>query len=87
MLTALNTLPDAFTHFLGAVAQNRGFADKFTDNFNYPEKQWDLFSNPDNAGPLDRGELQRQPGVVAATPATTRTKPQQRTPEQNSPHS
>lgn len=51
MLTALNTLPDAFTQFLGAVAQNRGLADKFTDNFNYPEKQWDLFSNPDSAGP------------------------------------
>ena len=51
MLTALNTLPDAFTEFLGAVAQNRGLADKFTDNFNYPEKQWELFSNPDSAGP------------------------------------
>jgi 2-polyprenyl-6-methoxyphenol hydroxylase-like FAD-dependent oxidoreductase len=51
MLTALNTLPDAFTHFLGAIAQNRGLADKFTDNFNYPEKQWDLLSNPDSVGP------------------------------------
>src|SRR3977135_3698261 len=51
MLSALNTLPDAFTEFLGAVAQNRGLADKFTDNFNYPEKQWELFSNPDSAGP------------------------------------
>ncbi|GAB3230740.1 styrene monooxygenase subunit StyA [Mycolicibacterium hippocampi] len=47
MLGALNTLPDAFTQFLGAVSQNRGLADRFTDNFNYPEKQWDLFSNPD----------------------------------------
>jgi hypothetical protein len=51
MLSALNTLPDAFTQFLGAVAQNRGLADKFTDNFNYPEKQWELFSNPDSLGP------------------------------------
>ena len=51
MLSALNTLPDAFTEFLGAVAQNRGLADKFTDNFNYPEKQWELFSNSDSAGP------------------------------------
>jgi flavin-dependent dehydrogenase len=51
MLTALNTLPEAFTEFLGAVAQNRGLADKFTDNFNYPETQWDLFANPDSAGP------------------------------------
>jgi styrene monooxygenase len=51
MLSALNTLPDAFTEFLGAVAQNRGLADKFTDNFNYPEKQWELFCNPDSAGP------------------------------------
>jgi styrene monooxygenase len=51
MLSALNTLPDSFTEFLGAVAQNRGLADKFTDKFNYPEKQWELFSNPDSAGP------------------------------------
>jgi hypothetical protein len=51
MLSALNTLPDAFTEFLAAVAQNRCLADKFTDNFNYPEKQWELFSNPDSAGP------------------------------------
>jgi flavin-dependent dehydrogenase len=51
MLSALNTLPDALTGFLGAVAQNRGLADKFTDNFNYPEKQWNLFFTPDNAGP------------------------------------
>jgi Styrene monooxygenase A putative substrate binding domain len=51
MLSALNTLPDAFTQFLRAVAQNRGLADKFTDNFNYPERQSDLFSNPDSVGP------------------------------------
>ncbi|SBS79695.1 Styrene monooxygenase StyA [uncultured Mycobacterium sp.] len=51
MLGALNTLPDAFTQFLGAVSQNRGLADTFTDNFNYPEKQWDLFSNPEAVGP------------------------------------
>jgi len=51
MLSALNTLPNAFTQFLGAVSQNRGLADKFTDNFNYPEAQWDLFSNPDAVGP------------------------------------
>ena len=51
MLTALTTLPESFIQFLGAVSLNRGLADKFTDNFNFPEVQWDLFSNPDAAAP------------------------------------
>jgi 2-polyprenyl-6-methoxyphenol hydroxylase-like FAD-dependent oxidoreductase len=51
MLTALTELPEAFIQFLGAVSLNRGLADKFTDNFNFPEVQWDLFSNPDAAAP------------------------------------
>ncbi|SBS79660.1 Styrene monooxygenase StyA [uncultured Mycobacterium sp.] len=51
MLDALTTLPESFIQFLGAVALDRGLADKFTDNFNYPEVQWDLFSNPDAAAP------------------------------------
>src|SRR5258705_13586633 len=66
MLSSLNTLPDTFTEFLGVVAQNRGLADKFTDNFNYPEKQWELFSNPDSVGPWiaensSSGKKPRQP--------------------------
>ena len=72
MLSALNTLPDAFTEFLGAVAQNRGLADKFTDNFNYPEKQWELFSNPDSLGPWiaensSSGKQPQQPFTATRT--------------------
>ncbi|TQR84314.1 monooxygenase [Mycobacterium hodleri] len=51
MLTSLTELPESFIQFLGAVSLNRGLADKFTDNFNFPEVQWDLFSNPDAAAP------------------------------------
>jgi styrene monooxygenase len=47
----LTELPESFIQFLGAVSLNRGLADKFTDNFNFPEVQWDLFSNPDAAAP------------------------------------
>jgi styrene monooxygenase len=51
MLTSLNALPESFTQLLGAVALNRGLADKFTDNFNFPELQWELFSALEGAAP------------------------------------
>lgn len=68
MLNALRTLPEAFTQFLGAVSQDRGLADKFTDNFNYPEKQWDLFSNPDAIGPwiAENSRTEQSGSTVAA---------------------
>lgn len=46
MLTNLRTLPEAFREFLGTVSRNRALADEFTDNFNYPERQWDCFASP-----------------------------------------
>ncbi|WP_368679869.1 styrene monooxygenase/indole monooxygenase family protein (plasmid) [Rhodococcus opacus] len=48
MLTNLRTLPNELVELLGAVSLDRKLADKFTDNFNYPEAQWDVFSSPEN---------------------------------------
>lgn len=45
MLDKLRTLPPEFRQFLGAVHQSRALADRFTDNFNYPERQWDCFAS------------------------------------------
>lgn len=45
MLTKLKELPVELQQFIGALSQNRALADKFTDNFNYPEKQWDAFAS------------------------------------------
>jgi 2-polyprenyl-6-methoxyphenol hydroxylase-like FAD-dependent oxidoreductase len=33
--------------FLGAISQNPGAADEFTDNFNAPERQWDILATPE----------------------------------------
>ncbi|MBY8861990.1 monooxygenase [Nocardia sp. CA2R105] len=46
MLKNLREMPNEFVEFLGAVALDRTLADKFTDNFNRPETQWDIFSSP-----------------------------------------
>jgi len=50
MLGALDTLPAEFQGFIGALAQDRKLADEFTDNFNFPEKQWDVFAHPARIG-------------------------------------
>lgn len=50
MLGALDTLPPEFQAFIGALADDRRLADEFTDNFNFPEKQWDIFAHPDRIG-------------------------------------
>lgn len=49
-LAALATLPPEFRAFLGVLSQNREMADEFTNNFNYPERQWDRFSSPERIG-------------------------------------
>lgn len=46
MLENLRTMPEDFQGFVGAMSQSRGLADEFTDNFNYPERQWDRFADP-----------------------------------------
>lgn len=48
MLKNLRELPNELVEFLGAVSLDRSLADKFTTNFNYPEKQWDIFSSPES---------------------------------------
>jgi hypothetical protein len=50
MLQALDALPPDFQAFIGALSQNRTLADEFTDNFNFPERQWDIFANPERIG-------------------------------------
>jgi 2-polyprenyl-6-methoxyphenol hydroxylase-like FAD-dependent oxidoreductase len=45
MLDNLRLLPPEFQAFIGAVSQSRSMADEFTDNFNYPERQWDIFAD------------------------------------------
>jgi styrene monooxygenase len=46
MLTNLRLLPVELQQFIFELSQNRRLADEFTDNFNYPERQWDCFSSP-----------------------------------------
>lgn len=46
MLGSLRALSPELMQFIGTISQNPKMADEFTENFNFPEKQWDLFSNP-----------------------------------------
>jgi 2-polyprenyl-6-methoxyphenol hydroxylase-like FAD-dependent oxidoreductase len=43
-----------------AMAQNKAVADVFTDNFNYPERQWRILSTPDRTSAFLR-EFDAQP--------------------------
>ncbi|WP_428382068.1 styrene monooxygenase subunit StyA [Nevskia ramosa] len=47
MMTNLKAMPVELQQFIGALSQNRALADEFTDNFNFPEKQWDCFASID----------------------------------------
>lgn len=47
MMTNLKAMPVELQQFIGALSQNRVMADEFTDNFNFPEKQWDCFASVD----------------------------------------
>ena len=35
---------------IGAMSQNPAIADEFTDNFNAPERQWDILATPERTG-------------------------------------
>jgi 2-polyprenyl-6-methoxyphenol hydroxylase-like FAD-dependent oxidoreductase len=37
---------EALGMLIGAMSQNRALADEFTENFNYPDQQWDRVSSP-----------------------------------------
>jgi 2-polyprenyl-6-methoxyphenol hydroxylase-like FAD-dependent oxidoreductase len=45
ILNALGTLSPDILQFIVAIAQNPALADEFTENFNFPEKQWDCFAS------------------------------------------
>ncbi|MGQ0620099.1 MAG: styrene monooxygenase subunit StyA [Panacagrimonas sp.] len=45
MMTNLKAMPVELQQFIGALSQNRALADEFTDNFNFPERQWDCFAS------------------------------------------
>jgi 2-polyprenyl-6-methoxyphenol hydroxylase-like FAD-dependent oxidoreductase len=38
---------EALGMLIGAMSQNRALADEFTENFNYPDYQWDRISSPE----------------------------------------
>ncbi len=47
MLDNLASLDPSLLEFIGGMAQNRALADQFTEGFNHPERQWDIFSSPE----------------------------------------
>lgn len=46
MLTSLKNLAPDLLQYIGGLAQSRALTDQFTENFNFPERQWDVFSDP-----------------------------------------
>ena len=50
MLEHLGRLSPELLAFIGAIAQHPTLAAEFTENFNYPERQWDVFSSPQRTG-------------------------------------
>jgi hypothetical protein len=37
---------EAMGALIGTMSQNKALADEFTENFNYPEQQWDRIATP-----------------------------------------
>lgn len=64
MLTNLKAMPVELQQFIGALWQNRALADEFTDNFNFPEKQWDCFASVDRM----KAWVQTRMAAAAAKP-------------------
>ncbi len=64
MLTNLKAMPVELQQFIGALWQNRALADEFTDNFNFPEKQWDCFASVDRM----KAWVQTRMATAAAKP-------------------
>lgn len=46
MLDSLRKSAPDLVEYIGGLAGNRALADEFTENFNFPELQWDVFSSP-----------------------------------------
>lgn len=47
ILNALGSLDPDLLNYIGALSQRPDLADEFTENFNFPERQWDCFASPD----------------------------------------
>ncbi len=58
---------EAMGALIGTMSQNKALADEFTENFNYPERQWDRISTPQRIHAwLNRVSL---PNAASATAA------------------
>ncbi len=70
MLTNLRALPAELQAFILHCYQNRALADEFTNNFNYPERQWDCFSSPQRMAAwrerIEASSAKTQPTPMAA---------------------
>lgn len=51
---------------LGAMSQNKALCDEFTENFNWPERQWDNLSSPDR---IRAWIARKTPAAAAEQPA------------------
>lgn len=45
MLTNLQSMSPELLTFIDKLSRHRSLSDEFTDNFNYPERQWDCFAS------------------------------------------
>lgn len=69
MLKNLRELPPEFQQFIGQLSQHRALADEFTDNFNYPERQWDCFASVQRMKAWYESRLDSSRGPVSASAA------------------
>ena len=69
MLTNLRLMPAELQQFIGALSQNRAMADEFTDNFNYPERQWDCFASVERMRAWCAARMPAPPSQPLPTPA------------------
>lgn len=72
MMTGLKAMPIELQQFIGALSQNRALADEFTDNFNYPERQWDCFASMDRMRAWCESRMSQAKGAKPAA-ANTRS--------------
>ena len=58
---------EALGMLIGAMSQNRALADEFTENFNYPDDQWDRVSSPQRIRAwIDRMSTPAEPARATA---------------------
>ncbi|WP_341236230.1 styrene monooxygenase subunit StyA [uncultured Sulfitobacter sp.] len=62
MLENLASLNPTLLEFIGGLAQSRSLTDDFTEGFNHPERQWDIFSSPERV----RSAVTRSQQALAA---------------------